>query len=50
MESVLFPALYVRIHFAVTTTQSYPHEEFCAEFGDPRRGNTLADNIVETML
>jgi hypothetical protein len=50
MESVLFLALYVPIHFAVTTTQSYPHKEFCAQFGDPRRGNTLADDIVETIL
>jgi hypothetical protein len=50
MESVLFLALYVQIHFAVTPTQSYPHKKFCVEFGDPRRGNTLANNIVETIL
>jgi hypothetical protein len=32
------------------TLQSNPHKEFCAEFGDSRRENTLAHNIVETSL
>ena len=50
MESVLLSNSNVLIRFAVTMTQSYPHKEFQAEFGDSGRENTLADNIVETIL
>jgi len=38
------------IRFAVAMTLSYPDKEFDPEFGDPGKENTLADNIVETIL
>ncbi len=50
MGSVLLSNSNVLIGFAVTMTQSYPHKEFRAEFGNSGRENTLADNIVETTL
>jgi hypothetical protein len=48
--SVLLSSSNVLIRFAVTVTQSYPDKEFHPEFGNSRRENTVADNIVETIL
>jgi hypothetical protein len=50
MESVLLSNYNVLIRFAVTMTQSYSDKEFHSEFGGSGRENTLADNIVETIL
>jgi hypothetical protein len=49
-ESVLLSNSNVLILFAVTMTPSYSNKEFHSEFGDSGRENTLADNIVETIL
>jgi hypothetical protein len=49
-ESVLLSKPNVLIRFAVTITQSYSDKEVHSEFGDSGRENTLADNIVETIL
>jgi hypothetical protein len=49
-ESVLLSNSNVLILFAVTMTPSYSNKEFQPEFGDSGRENTLADNIVETIL
>jgi hypothetical protein len=40
----------VLIRLAVTMRQSYSDKEFHSEFGDSERENTLADNIVVTIL
>jgi hypothetical protein len=50
MESVLTSKYNALIRLAVTMTQSYSDKECHPEFGDSGMENTLADNIVETIL
>jgi hypothetical protein len=49
-EFVLLLNFNVLIFFVIKVTLSYSDKEFHSEFGVSRRENTLADNIVETIL